>query len=38
MGVSAGPGFYLSGAIVLLAVAAAYVPALRRTLLQHARG
>ena len=38
MGVSAGPGFYLSGAIVSLAVAAVYVPALRRTLLQHARG
>lgn len=37
-GVSAGPGFYLSGAIVSLAVAAVYVPALRRTLLRYARG
>jgi hypothetical protein len=38
MGVSAGPGFCLSGAIVSLAVAAVYVPALRGTLLRHARG
>jgi hypothetical protein len=34
---SSGPGFYLSGAIVSLRVAAVYVPALRRTLLRHAR-
>jgi hypothetical protein len=34
-GVSAGPGFYLSGAIVSLA--AAYAPALHRTLLRRAR-
>jgi hypothetical protein len=32
-----GPGFYLSGAIVSLAVAAVYIPALHRTLLQYAR-
>lgn len=38
VGVSSGPGFYLSGAIVSLGVAAVYVPALRRTLLRHARG
>jgi hypothetical protein len=36
-GISSGPGFYLSGTIVSLAVAAVYVPALRRTLLQYAR-
>ena len=33
-----GPGTYLSGAIVTLAVAVCYVPALRRTLLRHAYG
>ncbi len=33
-----GPGFYLSGAIVALAAAAAFVPQLRRTLLRHASG
>jgi hypothetical protein len=38
LGVSSGPGFYLSGAIVSLGVAAVYVPALRRTLARHARG
>jgi hypothetical protein len=37
VGVSSGPGFYLSGAIVSLGVAAVYVPAVRRTLLRHAR-
>jgi hypothetical protein len=37
VGVSSGPGFYLSGAIVSLGVAAVYVPALRRTLLRHGR-
>ncbi len=37
VGVSSGPGFYLSGAVVSLAVAAAFGPALRRTLLQQAR-
>jgi len=37
VGVRSGPGFYLSGAIVSLAVAVAFVPALRRTLLRHAR-
>jgi hypothetical protein len=35
---SSGPGFYLSGAVVALAAAAAFVPQLRRTLLRHARG
>lgn len=38
VGVAAGPGFYLSGAITSLAAAAAFVPSLRRTLLRHARG
>jgi HAAS len=33
-----GPGEYLSGAIAALAAAVAFVPALRRTLLRHARG
>lgn len=33
-----GPGAYLSGAIVALAVALGFVPALRRTLLRHAYG
>jgi hypothetical protein len=33
-----GPGQYLSGAIAALAVAVAFVPALRRTLLRHAPG
>jgi hypothetical protein len=33
-----GPGQYLSGALAALAVAVAFVPALRRTLLRHARG
>jgi hypothetical protein len=37
VGPSSGPGFYLSGVIVALAVAAAFVPQLRRTLLHHAR-
>jgi hypothetical protein len=37
VGPSSGPGFYLSGAIVALAVAAAFVRPLRRTLLRHAR-
>ena len=37
VGVSSGPGFYLSGAVASLGVAAVYVPALRRTLLGHAR-
>lgn len=36
-GVSSGPGFYLSGAIVSLGAAAVYAPALRRALLRHAR-
>lgn len=31
-GVPSGPGFYLSGALVSLAVAAAYAPAARRAL------
>jgi hypothetical protein len=34
-GMHGGPGAYLSGAIVALAVAAGFVPALWRTLLQH---
>ena len=38
VGVAAGPGFDLSGAITSLGAAAAFVPSLRRTLLQHARG
>jgi len=33
-----GPGAYLSGAIVALAVALGFVPALRRTLLRNAYG
>ncbi len=33
-----GPGQYLSGAIAALAVAVAFVPALRRTLLRHSPG
>jgi hypothetical protein len=33
-----GPGTYLSGAIVALAVAIGFVPALQRTLLRHAYG
>ena len=33
-----GPGAYLSGAIVALAVAFGFLPALRRTLLRHASG
>jgi hypothetical protein len=37
-GMNGGPGTYLSGAIVTLAVAVCYVPALRRTLLRHAYG
>jgi hypothetical protein len=32
-----GPGFYLSGAIVALAMAAGYGLNLQRTLLRHAR-
>jgi hypothetical protein len=38
VGVSSGPGFFLSGAIVSLATAAVFVPSLRRALVQHARG
>ncbi len=38
VGASSGPGFYLSGAIVALAAAAAFVPQLRRALLRPARG
>ena len=37
-GTNGGPGTYLSGAIVTLAVAVSFVPALRRTLLRHAYG
>jgi len=37
-GTNGGPGSYLSGAIVTLAVAIGFVPALRRTLLRHAYG
>ncbi len=37
-GTNGGPGTYLSGAIVTLAVATGFVPALRRTLLRHAYG
>ncbi len=37
-GLNGGPGSYLSGAIVALAVALGFVPALRRTLLRHAYG
>jgi hypothetical protein len=37
-GLNGGPGSYLSGAIVALAVALGFVPALRRTLLRHACG
>ena len=33
-----GPGACLSGAIVALAVALGFLPALRRTLLRHAYG
>jgi hypothetical protein len=35
---TAGPGFFLSGAIVSLVVAAGFVPRLQRTLLRSARG
>ena len=35
-GLNGGPGAYLSGAIVALAVALGFLPALRRTLLRHA--
>jgi hypothetical protein len=38
VGRSTGPGFFLSGAIVALAVAAFYLRPLQRTLLRHARG
>jgi hypothetical protein len=38
VGPASGPGFYLSGVIVALAAAGAFVPQLRRTLLRHARG
>ena len=38
VGRSAGPGFYLSGAIVALAMAALYLRPLQRTLLRTARG
>ena len=37
-GMNGGPGAYLSGAIVALAVALGFLPALRRTLLRHAYG
>ena len=37
-GLNGGPGAYLSGAIVALAVALGFLPALRRTLLRHAYG
>ncbi len=37
-GLNGGPGTYLSGAIVALAVAIGFLPALRRTLLRHAYG
>jgi hypothetical protein len=37
-GVSNGPGYYASGAIAALAVAAGFALPLRRTLLRHARG
>jgi hypothetical protein len=35
---TSGPGFFLSGALVALAAAIAFVPRLRRALLRHARG
>jgi hypothetical protein len=38
VGATSGPGFFLSGALVALAAAAAFVPRLRRALLRHARG
>lgn len=38
VGASSGPGFYLSGAIAALAMAAVYLVPLRRTLLRRAHG
>jgi len=38
VGATSGPGYFLSGALVALAAAAAFVPRLRRALLRHARG
>ena len=37
LGLPAGPGFYLSGAVVALAMAAAFAVQVQRTLLRHAR-
>jgi hypothetical protein len=37
VGVNEGPGFYLSGAVVALAMAAAFAVQVQRTLLRHAR-